>query len=64
MSNSIHVSVRDGRAHIDLPLDEVHGLRVALHLRLAGEPESNSTKAIREAFDKALARAQIRAGRV
>ncbi|NDK37113.1 hypothetical protein GXP64_20080, partial [Rhodovulum sulfidophilum] len=46
------------------PLDEVHGLRVAMHPRLVGEPESNSAKAIREAFDKALARAQIRAGRV
>jgi len=61
---SLTVHVKDGRAIVDLPLDEVHGLRVAMHPRLAGEPESNSTKAIREAFDKALARAQIRAGRV
>ncbi|MBL3586611.1 DUF4111 domain-containing protein [Rhodovulum sulfidophilum] len=63
-ARTFKVSIENAEAVIRMPLDEVHGLRVAMHPRLAGEPESNSTKAIREAFDKALARAQIRAGRV
>lgn len=47
-------------AVIRIPMSEVHALRVALHPRLPGDTTSNSTQAIRDRLDKALARLEAK----
>ena len=54
MSRSI--KVEDGHAVIRIPLDEVHGLRVAMQGCPCRATKSNSTRDIRESIGKALAR--------
>ena len=51
------VRIEDGHAVIRIPLDQVHGLRVALAECPCRAVKSEATTAIRRALDKALAQA-------
>jgi hypothetical protein len=45
---------------IRIPIEDAHGLRVALQPIRAGETTSNSTQSIRDRLDRGLARALAR----
>lgn len=58
MSRSV---TRDGdHAVIRIPMKECHALRVALSPIRQGEPTATTTRELREALSKALARLEMR----
>ena len=61
MAKSVRID-NDGHAVIRIPLDEVHGLRVALAECPCRAVKSEATTATRRALDKALAQAIAKKG--
>lgn len=57
------VRVEDGFAVIRLPLDQIHGLRVALAECPCKASKSTATQAIRHRLSRALGQLQQRIGR-
>ena len=61
MAKSVKID-DDGHAVIRIPLDQVHGLRVALAPCPCRAVKSDATSATRSALDKALAQAMSKKG--
>ena len=61
MAKSVRID-NDGHAVIRIPLDEVHGLRVALAECPCRAVKSEATTATRRALDRALAQAIAKKG--